>query len=382
MRTTRASDPRRVTSVNTRSVVSTSRRAKAIRSGSYVSSRLSGTAFFSDGGELPCEIHGIPDARVHALTADRAMDVRGIPEQKCASATEMVRDSMVDAIGREPVHLLYGELEVFDRFASNVVERQRAVVVAWDVADVPHEAQPPISLEREDEHEVGLLEIDVQLLIGHRSRRLHVGDVEPACIRSPRETDGQLLPHGGCRTVAPRDVGCLANFFGAVRQPKRCPHTVALFREAEQLRAPLHLDAGGAQSFDQQTLMSVLRKDQREAVGTEPLANALERYARGARAVHPEVEIGNLHSAGNDRVRQSDLVIELQRTRLDGEGTRCRARFGSLVDDPYGDAESRQPQREDESGRTSSDNQDERVIHRFTFTVQGYSFPELPLATG
>ena len=120
---------------------------------------------------------------------------------------------------------------MFDRFASNVVERQRAVVAPWDVADVSHEAQPPISLEREDEHEVGLLEIDVQLLIGHRSRRLHVGDVEPARIGPSREADGQLLPYGGCRTVAARDVGCLANFPGAVRQPKRCQDTVALFRK-------------------------------------------------------------------------------------------------------------------------------------------------------
>ena len=136
--------------------------------------------------------------------------------------------------------------------------------------------------------------------------------------------------------------------------------------------------------FDQQTLMSVLRKDQREAVGTEPLTNTLERYARGARAMHPEVEIRNLYSAGNDCVRQSHLVVELQRTRLDGEGTRCRARFRSLVDDPNRDAVSRQPQREDESGRTSSDDQDERVIHRFTFArfrvtfirrVEGFPHP-------
>ena len=37
------------------------------------------------GGELPGEIHGIADAGVHALAADRAVNVGGIAQQKRAA---------------------------------------------------------------------------------------------------------------------------------------------------------------------------------------------------------------------------------------------------------------------------------------------------------
>ena len=38
-----------------------------------------------DRGEFPGEVDRVTDTRVHALSADRAMNVRRVPEQKCSA---------------------------------------------------------------------------------------------------------------------------------------------------------------------------------------------------------------------------------------------------------------------------------------------------------
>src|SRR5262245_13213170 len=63
-------------------------------------------ALVQDCGKLPREVHGIADAGIHALPADWTMNVGGVAQQECAPAAEPVGDSMVHAIGREPVHAL------------------------------------------------------------------------------------------------------------------------------------------------------------------------------------------------------------------------------------------------------------------------------------
>ena len=55
-------------------------------------------------GELPAEVHGVADARVHPLPADGTVDVRRIAEEEGASPPEPRRDAMVHLVRREPVH--------------------------------------------------------------------------------------------------------------------------------------------------------------------------------------------------------------------------------------------------------------------------------------
>ena len=55
--------------------------------------------------ELPRQVHGVADARVHPLTADRAVDVSGISQQERASFPEAGRDAVVHMISRKPIHL-------------------------------------------------------------------------------------------------------------------------------------------------------------------------------------------------------------------------------------------------------------------------------------
>ena len=71
------------------------------------------------------------------MAADRAVDVRGIAEQEHAPLAEVMRDAVVDTIGREPIHLRDAELEAFEGFALHVVESQRAVFAARQVTHGP-----------------------------------------------------------------------------------------------------------------------------------------------------------------------------------------------------------------------------------------------------
>jgi hypothetical protein len=51
------------------------------------------------GGELPREVHGVADARVHPLAADRAVNVCGISEQEGSPHLEARRHTVMDMIG-------------------------------------------------------------------------------------------------------------------------------------------------------------------------------------------------------------------------------------------------------------------------------------------
>ena len=52
--------------------------------------------------ELPRQVVGILQAGVHALRADRAVDVRRVAEQEAAAIAKARRAAMVDAVGGEP----------------------------------------------------------------------------------------------------------------------------------------------------------------------------------------------------------------------------------------------------------------------------------------
>ncbi len=79
-----------------------------------------------DRGELPAEVHRVADAGVHALTADGAVDVRGVAEQEDPAAPERVGDAVVHLVGREPVDLLDLEADAIDEGAIDVVPREIA----------------------------------------------------------------------------------------------------------------------------------------------------------------------------------------------------------------------------------------------------------------
>src|SRR5205807_676740 len=111
-------------------------------------------------------------------------------------------------------------------------------------------------------------------------------------------------------------------------------HTTGRLVEGYQLCLALHLDAGLGQAIEQQTLVLVLRKDQRVWKRTDTGAHVAEDGARDLSAGRPEIGGGHLPSTRDDRLSEADLVVQLQRACLDGQRARRRPRLRRLVDDP------------------------------------------------
>ena len=170
--------------------MATNFRAKAIRSGSYVSSSL-GSAPVEDGGELPGEVHGVADAGVHPLAADRAVDVGGVSQQERASFPELRRHPVVDVIGREPVRPVDRELEVPGHALPDVLEGQFGMLFGRAFNDGPHESHPARLLQWEDEQEVLPGEIAVHLPVHRGAGAFHVGDEEDVIVGAARESNPQ-----------------------------------------------------------------------------------------------------------------------------------------------------------------------------------------------
>jgi hypothetical protein len=79
---------------------------------------------------------------------------------------------------------------------------------------------------------------------------------------------------------------------------------------------------------DQQVLVRVLRKDQDVRIRTDTSADVAKRGARHVATGHPQIYLGDGAAACDDGIRDPDLAIELERARLDGNGTRGRRRLG------------------------------------------------------
>jgi hypothetical protein len=89
-----------------------------------------GGAAVEHRGEFPRQVDRISDARVHPLPAHRAVDVRGIAEEERASRPESVRDAVMHAVCRKPVHTRDVDTHPVDDVPCHVVPRQRILGVA------------------------------------------------------------------------------------------------------------------------------------------------------------------------------------------------------------------------------------------------------------
>lgn len=68
--------------------------------------------------------------------------------------------------------------------------------------------------------------------------------------------------------------------------------------------------------------------------------------------------IGMTTGTGDDRVGETDLAVQLERTRLQGKRARCRPWLRCPIDDPHAHAQQCQPQGQYQPRRTSSDDEE------------------------
>lgn len=105
-------------------------------------------------------------------------------------------------------------------------------------------------------------------------------------------------------------------------------------------------------------LVCVLRKDQDVRIRTDISADVAKRGARHVATGHPQIYLGDGAAACDDAVRDPDLAIELERARLDGNGTRGRRRLGKLIDDSQAHPQPCEPQRQHQARRSCPDDED------------------------
>src|SRR5690348_400911 len=131
-----------------------------------------------DGCELPCKVHRVPDSGIHALPADRTVNMRGVAEQECASVAKAIGYAMMHTVSGEPVHALHLDAHGVHYSFADIIPFE---FVASTCSFIAHSANEPYSsLASPWKHgeKVGSIECDVEIAIHRRTAALHVSDVE------------------------------------------------------------------------------------------------------------------------------------------------------------------------------------------------------------
>ena len=158
-------------------------------------------------GDFPGKVDGIADAGVHALATHWTVDVRRVAKQKGTLLAELVGDSVVDVVCREPMHAFDIDAHPLNHVLTHIVPCQVVALVLGVRAHRANETRTPIILERKDEEKVGAVQCAVQFAIHDRAARVDIRDVKEMVVRAPWETNPQSLAHGGVGAVAPGEVG-------------------------------------------------------------------------------------------------------------------------------------------------------------------------------
>ncbi len=89
--------------------------------------------------------------------------------------------------------------------------------------------------------------------------------------------------------------------------------------ESEDLGLAFDLDACVAKPIDQQSFVFILRKDQHVRIRTDAFAHVAELGVGHLPAGRPEIDRGHSPAASDHRVCETDLAVEFERPRVDGQ---------------------------------------------------------------
>jgi hypothetical protein len=237
------------------------------------------------------------------------MDMPGIADKKSASFPEPISDTMMDAVGREPVDAIDLEFERLDHLLRDVGKGQRLGAIGSLIADGADEPGACSRLHREHHQEVGLVEIDVHFTIHRRAAAPNIGHVEDLPIGSAWEIGANNIAHGGTGTITASDKERLAHLRRAVCSPIARAHMRPVIGEFEQLGVPLDRDAKRREAFDEQPLMLVLRKHLEIGIGRQPFADRTPLDTRFRFAPDPDVDRRRPVSLRHDRIGEVKLTV-------------------------------------------------------------------------
>ncbi len=204
--------------------------------------------------------------------------MRGISEKERAALAELIRDAMVDAVGREPVHALDNDAHpVHDARAARHPRRDRHPRAARGVAHDPDESRAPVLRQWKNREKICLVQGGVQFAVHHRAARVDVCDIEGVFVGAARKSDAERLAHDGMRAVTPGDVGRIRCFDRAIPTLHAGAHAAVDLLEPDHLGLSLDVDTGGVQAIDQHTFVFVLRKDEDVRVRADARSDVAER---------------------------------------------------------------------------------------------------------
>src|SRR5439155_5799619 len=163
-------------------------------------------ASLDDERELPSQVVRVLQSRVHALRADRTMDVRGVAEDKTAPVAETHGAAVMDAVSGEPQALL--ERQSAARFLTqrwNHDLKPDVLLAAQPFGENSYEPPVILASHRKEEVETLAPQVNIDLVGDHASRHFRIGDEEHVLVRRAGERDATGLAYGAAGTVAARD---------------------------------------------------------------------------------------------------------------------------------------------------------------------------------
>ena len=190
------------------------------------------------------------------------------------------------------------------------------------LTDCPDEPGLPLSLQREDDEKIAAVERDMQFTIHGGAARLHIGDVEEMVVDPARKTNLQGLTDNGMCAIAAGNVGSLTRLLLSIRGLQMGNDSTSGVLKGGELCPSLDLNAGLSQALNQQTLVLVLRKDQRVGERTEPNAHFSKNCTSSSLAGDPEIRGNGLPSTLHHRFGKANLAVELERPCLNSERAR------------------------------------------------------------
>src|SRR5438270_6974157 len=101
----------------------------------------------------------------------------------------------------------------------------------------------------------------------------NIRDVEEVLVGSARKSNPDRLTNGRARPVTAGKVRSRARLYGSVAGSNLRDHAFICIFKAEELRFALDLDASSNQPLNQQTLVLVLRKDERVRIWADSHAH-------------------------------------------------------------------------------------------------------------
>src|SRR3989454_189265 len=216
-------------------------------------------------------------------------------------------------------------------------------------ADQPDPAFP---LQRKHRGEVALVDRDVQLAVHQRAASVDVRDIEEVLVSAAWKADPKFLAHGGTRAIASGET------FGLARRALQTRHDAAVhFLEVDQLGHSLDAHVQLFEPLDEEALVLVLRVDEPVGKGALARAEPAELDVRRSPASSPEVRRGEHQPRFDQLVGETELAVELQRSRLHCERPRSAAGSSGLVDDANLDPQTSKPESEHEAGGSCADDE-------------------------